>query len=270
MQQRIPSSVTLNFATFLAPVLFQTYESITMYVGEQIGCSTRLHTGQSFAEFADDAADIGFLCGLQYVHLQKQLASPVELLVAPVLQGQRYQQRPIYYSDVIVHTESVYTSFEDLRGCIWAYNQRVSHSGYNLVCSHLFEHGKSRHYFGAMRATGSHYQSLQAVLDGTAHACAVDSHVLDVLQQEKPEIKTKIRIVESLGPSTIPPLVIARRLDRNLKQRIRAALLSMHEVPSAAQDLQKGRIERFVTVQDENYNDIRAMFAQVQHSEEET
>jgi phosphonate transport system substrate-binding protein len=267
MQQRTTLTATLNFATFLAPILLQTYASIASYVGEQIGCSTRLHTGQSCAEFANEAADIGFLCGLQYVHLQNQPACPVELLVAPVLQGQRYQQRPIYYSDVIVHTESSATSFADLQGCIWAYNERVSHSGYNLVCSHLLEHGKSLNYFGSIRATGSHLQSLQAVLDHTAHACAIDSHVLDVLQQEKPEIGAKIRIVESLGPSAIPPLVIARRLDRDLKDRIRAALLSMHEVPSAACELLKGRIERFVAVEDENYNDIRAMFAQVQHSE---
>ncbi len=270
MQQRIPSTATLNFATFLAPILFQTYEFLARYIGEQLGCSTRLHTGQSCAEFADEGADIGFLCGLQYVHLQKRPVCPVELLVAPVLMGQRYQQQPIYYSDVVVHVESMYSSFEDLQGCIWAYNERASHSGYNLVCSHLLEHGKSLHYFGEMRATGSHLQSLQAVLDGTAHACAIDSHVLDVLQQEKPEIGTKTRLVESLGPSTIPPLVIARRLDRDLKHRIRAALLSMHEIPSAALELQKGRIERFVAVEDENYNDIRAMFAQVQHSEQET
>jgi ABC-type phosphate/phosphonate transport system substrate-binding protein len=83
------------------------------------------------------------------------------------------------------------------------------------------------------------------------------------LVQEQPEIGTKIRSIERLGPSTIPPLVIAHRLDRNLKDRIRAVLLSMHEVPSAARALQKGRIERFVMIEDESYNDIRAMFALV-------
>jgi phosphonate transport system substrate-binding protein len=263
MQQRTTLPATLNFATFLAPVLFQTYETIARYVGEQLGCSTCLHTGQSCEEFADEATDIGFLCGLQYVHLQKHPVCPVELLVAPVLLGQRYQHRPIYYSDVVVHAESMYTSFEDLQGCIWAYNERASHSGYTLVCAHLLEHDKSLHYFGETRATGSHLQSLQAVLDGTAHACAIDSHVLDVLVQEQPEIGTKIRSIERLGPSTIPPLVIAHRLDRNLKDRIRAVLLSMHEVPSAARALQKGRIERFVMIEDESYNDIRAMFALV-------
>ena len=263
MQQRTPLIAPLNFATFLAPILYQTYESIARYVGEQLGCSTHLHTGQSCAEFADEVADIGFLCGLQYVHLRNQPTCPVELLVAPVLLGQRYLHQPIYYSDVIVHTDSSATSFEDLQGCVWAYNEHVSHSGYQVVCAHLRERGTSLHYFGATRATGSHLQSLQAVLDGTAHACAVDSHVLDMLQQEKPEIKMQIRIIEHLGPSTIPPLVIASRLDEDLKRRIRAVLLSMHKVPHAAKALQKGRIERFVVVRDEHYNDIRAMFVPV-------
>jgi len=49
------------------------------------------------------------------------LICPVELLVASALQGQRYQNRPIYYLDVIVQSESPYTCFDDLQGCTWAY-----------------------------------------------------------------------------------------------------------------------------------------------------
>jgi phosphonate transport system substrate-binding protein len=264
MRQATSSISTIHFATFLSPVLYKTYKYIADYVGKQIGCSTTLKTGQSLAEFADDGADIGFLCGLQYVHMKNLPACPVELLVAPVLQGQRYQHRPIYYSDVIVRRESSYASFDDLNGCIWAYNERVSHSGYNLVCYSLLERNKTPHYFGKTVATGSHLQSLQAILDGKADGAPIDSHLLDVLRQEKPEIAARIRVIDSLGPSTIPPLVISTRLDEYMKQRIQMVLLSMHEDPSAAKELHKGQIECFAPVRDEDYDDIRAMVALVQ------
>jgi phosphonate transport system substrate-binding protein len=264
MQQSTQSLSTIHFATFLSPVLYKTYEYIASYVGKHIGCSTTLKTGQSLEEFANETADIGFLCGLQYVHMKNRPVCPIELLVAPVLQGQRYQHRPIYYSDIIVHSDSPYTCFDDLQNCTWAYNERVSHSGYNLVLYHLLKQGKTPHYFGKTLATGSHLQSLQAVLDGTADGAPIDSHLLDVLQQERPEILTRLRIIDSLGPSTIPPLVVNTNLDENIKQRIQTVLLSMHRDPYSTQELHKGRIARFVQVHNEDYNNIRAMFAQAQ------
>ena len=67
----------------------------------------------------------------------------------------------------------------------------------------------------------------------------------------------------SISTILLMALVIAHRLDRDLKDRIRAVLLSTHNVPSAARALQKGQIERFVMIEDESYNDIRAMFTLV-------
>src|SRR5438552_15457626 len=150
MQQSTQSASNIHFATFLSPVLYNTYEYIAAYVGKNIGCSTSLRTGQSLEEFVHGKMDVGFLCGLQYVHMKKQPTCPVELLVAPVLEGQRYQHKPIYYSDVIVHQKSQYTSIEELQDCTWAYNELASHSGYNLVCYNLLERYKTSHYFGKM------------------------------------------------------------------------------------------------------------------------
>ena len=257
---------TLSFANFLSPVLHETYAFIASYVGERVGYPATLHVGQALEEFAPQqrSADIGFLCGLLYVHAMQKPDCPFELLVAPVLQGPRYQQRPIYYSDVIVRRDSPYTSFADLQGCTWAYNERASHSGYNLVYATLLAREKSLDYFAEMIATGSHLQSLQAVLAGKADATALDSHLLDTLLLQQPALAQKIRVVDMLGPSTIPPIVITRELDAELKQRVRAVLISMHEDPRAAKELNKGRIERFVPVCDADYDDLRAMFARVQ------
>ena len=72
---------------------------------------------------------------------------PVEPLAAPVLRGERYHKKPIYFSDVVVRRDSLYTSFGDLRRCVWAYNEYVSHSGYNLVCYSLLERGEALPFF---------------------------------------------------------------------------------------------------------------------------
>src|SRR5215471_8633748 len=118
------NTTTIRFATYLSPNIYTTYEHITRYVGEKVGCTTTLTVGQSFEEFAAGQVDIGFICGLPYVHLADSPSCLVELLAAPVLLGERYQHRPVYFSDVIVREDSPYTSFYDLQGCVWAFNQK--------------------------------------------------------------------------------------------------------------------------------------------------
>lgn len=254
----------IRFATFLAPSLYCTYEHIARYVGVKVGYPTSLSVGHSFDDFVTGQVDVGFICGLPYVHLVDSPGSPVELLAAPVLRGERYQNKPVYFSDVIVRGDSPFTSFDDLSGCRWAYNQRTSHSGYNLVCSSLLEQGKTMRYFGTMIETGSHQRSLQLVLEGQADATAIDSHVLDALLWQNKELELQLRVIAMLGPSSIPPIVVARSLDSNLKCRLQEVLITMHKDPNAADGLHEGRIDHFVAVSDTDYDDIRAIFARVQ------
>lgn len=250
---------TLRFATYLAPNIYETYAFIARYVGEKIGQPAQLIVGQSFNAFADGQVDVGFLCGLPYTQLADSADHAIELLAAPVLPGERYQQRPIYFSDVIVRKDSPYTSFNDLRGCTWAYNQRTSHSGWNVVCCNLWQRRETPAYFGKLVETGSHLRSLAYVLDREADATAIDSQVLDVFCLQQPEQATSLRVIGSFGPSPIPPVAIASTLAPDLKRRVQDILLTMHEDALAASVLHQGAIERFVRVCDEDYDPIRKM-----------
>ncbi len=75
-------------------------------------------------------AQLGVVCGLQYVLAMDRGEAPgVELLAAPVMAAPRYADQPVYFSDVVVRTDSPAHSLADLRGATWAYNERTSHSG---------------------------------------------------------------------------------------------------------------------------------------------
>lgn len=261
MLQKTPHATTVRFASWLSPLLYETYAYIARYIGACLGLLTSLQNGGDLSDFAREDVEIGFLCGLLYVHMARDVACAVELLAAPVLEGERYHDAPIYFSDVIVHQNSPYRCFNDLQGCAWAYNERASHSGYNLVNYSLWQRGKQQDYFGSTIETGAHLQSLRFVLEGKADAAALDSHLLDVLFAQHPDKVSNLRIIDALGPSSIPPLVVAKRLDYSLKEHLREALLTMHTDTDAARQLQKGCIKRFVYVSDEQYHDIRSMYA---------
>lgn len=263
MQSAVVPS-TLAVANFLSSILHETYGYIAHTIGTAIGVPAQLSVGQSLEDFASGQVHVGFLCGLLYVRMAESPTCPVEVVAAPVLTGERYRQQPIYYSDVVVRHASPYHSFDDLAGCVWAYNERASHSGCNLVCYSLLERGKTPQYFGSALKTGSHLNSLQAVIAGQADATALDSHVLDALLRIDQSLASRIRTVAQLGPSSIPPVVVARSLDPLFKQQIRAVLVRMHHDLAAAQVLRAGCIERFVPVTDHQYDDIRQMWRQVQ------
>jgi phosphonate transport system substrate-binding protein len=112
--------------------------------------------------------------------------------------------------------------------------------------------------------TGSHQLSLQLVLEGQADAAAIDSHVLDALLWQNKDLELQLRVIARLGPSSIPPVVVARSLDSILKCRLQEALITMHNDPGAADGLHEGQIDHFVVVSDADYDDIRAIFARVQ------
>lgn len=250
---------TIRFATYLAPNIYDTYAYIARYVGEKTGQPTMLSVGQSFDQIAEGQVDVAFMCGLPYATMAESPACPFELLAAPVLYGERYLHKPVYFSDVIVRTASLYTSFDNLRGCIWAYNQRESHSGWNVVVYSLLERGKTPDFFGQLIASGSHQRSIALLLAGQADATAIDSQVLDVFLAQNPVEAAALRIIDMLGPSSVPPVVIAKTVDQSLKRNIQQALLTMHEDPQAARALRCGAIEQFVQVRDEDYRDIRKM-----------
>ena len=255
----------LQVATFLSSALYDTYAHITHYLGEHLGIPTTLYVGQSLDEFATGEADIGFLCGLLYTNMLQP--RPIELLAAPVVKGSRYQGKPLYYSDVIVRRASTYKSFDALQGARWAFNEEASHSGYNIVSYSLLVRGKTFAHFGSMLKTGSHLASVQAVLTGKADAAAIDSHVLDAWFQQEPELVQQLRVVEMLGPSTIPPIVASTRVDAHTRQRIQEILCTMHEDAYGAKGLHAGLIDRLVPVTDVQYDDLRCMRARVQEQE---
>jgi phosphonate transport system substrate-binding protein len=175
------------------------------------------------------------------------------------MEGRRYMNRPVYFSDVVVRSDSPFQTFADLRGARWAYNEPNSHSGYNVVRYHLATLGELHGYFGEVIESGAHQISLEMILAGQIDASAIDSTVLETELSRSPDLLGEIRVVDALGPSPIPPWVISRDLPGPTKDSVRRLFLEMHEDEEGAEILQGGMIKRFVAVSDRDYDPIREM-----------
>jgi len=249
----------LRFGTYLAPNIMPVYEAVTEEVGRRLRIPTRLVVETSYESCKRDENEVCFVCSLPYVMFEREGISPAEPVAAPVLIGERYGSLPVYFSDVIVHRDSAFRSFADLRGRSWAFNEPLSHSGYGITRYHLVRMGETEGFFGRVVEAGFHEESIRLVADGEVDASAIDSQVLAVAFRDDAVLAERLRVIDALGPSTIQPVAVSKRVPADLRDEIRAVLLAMGEEPSSRERLQLGLVDRFVPVDASSYDDIRMM-----------
>ncbi len=257
----------LRFTSCMAANSDSICRQIAAYLGERLNCLTEFVGDIPWQErerqLDQGWIQVGWICGLPYVWKADQ-SMPLELLVAPVMQGKRYRDQPVYFSDVVVRRDSPWQTFDDLQGKTWAYNEPGSHSGYYLTRSILAARGKGGDFFGRAIESGAHQNSLQMILTGTIDASAIDSTVLELELQRQPAIAEQIRIIDTFGPSPIPPWLVSTAVPLALRTQLRQMFLEMHTNPQGQELLAQGLIDRFVTVADADYDPIRQMAQQAE------
>ena len=259
-----PPVKALVFANFLAPNMTSVYADVAARVGRALGVPAQLIEGSGWEQLRDGSVDVAFLCGLPYVRLVGERPGMLRPLAAPILDEGRCQDRPVYFSDVIVHRDSPFRSFGDLRGQSWAYNEPGSFSGCLLVRHHLLQLGETEAFFGRLTFTGRHQESIRQVRTGEVDASAVDSQVLGVERLRNPDLAGELRVIETLGPSTIPLVVATACVPDGVQLRLRAALCELGTDPVSRDVLAGGLIRRFTPIDDRAYDDIRQKLAAVE------
>lgn len=202
--------------------------------------------------------DLCWLCGLPYAD-KVDAGDAIEVGVAPVMCGARYNGKPVYFSDVMVRADSPYTSFADLLGASWAYNEPRSHSGYNIVRYHLARAGQGLDFFGRAVEAGSHQAALSLILEGAVAAAAIDSTVFEAEARRDPSLWSAVRAIETLGPSPAPPWVFSAALTPAMRAKVRDCLAQVHLTPEGAALLASWGIRELRPVDDAAYDLVRHM-----------
>jgi phosphonate transport system substrate-binding protein len=253
----------MRFTTLQAPNQAFVIQQIATYVGQQLGLTTTFINDLPWQDRVDlleaGQVDVSWMCGLYYVQKADQPNCALELLAAPVMSAERYQDRPIYFSDIIVRQQSRYQTFADLQGAGWAYNEVNSHSGYNITRYYLAGLGVPQPYFGRVVAAGSHQRSIEMVLQNEVDAAAIDSTVLAIVQELDHRVRDKLRIIATTPPSPIPPLIISQEVPAALRQEIRQVLVEMDGEENGRILLHRAKMRQWVTVSDSDYDPIREM-----------
>lgn len=124
-------------------------------------------------------------------------------------------------------------------------------SGYYSLLNKLAEVGTDESFFGRVFRSGSHLSSMELVARGDVDSAAIDSNVLSMRLREVPELRERLRVIESWGPFPIQPVVVRSTLHPDMKQRLRE---SLRKVDADPRTLAEFGLERFVPVADQDYS----------------
>lgn len=238
-----------------SPSLLAAWRRLLQWVGERSGAPFDVLDPSAEPASLDDLwarPDMAcvFMCGYPWALRE----SRPHLLAAPVPSPPRFGGRPDYVSDFIVRADSGFRDLADTFGGTIAYSTEHSHSGYNAPRFHLLPHrtaARPQLYSTVLGPFIRQRPVIDAVLDGRADVAAVDGYGLDLLRRHEPALVARLSIIATTVPAPAPPLVASPGIDVGTRERVTAALLSVHEAPVMATTLDELLLARFVRVEPE-------------------
>ncbi|MGE5276827.1 MAG: phosphate/phosphite/phosphonate ABC transporter substrate-binding protein [Acidobacteriota bacterium] len=254
----------LRLLSYLAPSIPEgLFELVADAFRARIGVPVRLAFETSVSgpapesdPFAQDRADVAFVCSPSYP-LLKRAGSPVTLLpAAPVFEDPRAGGRPVYFADVVVREGHPAQTFEKLSGGVWAFNDRYSRSGWQTMLARLVEIGHAgppETFFSGLLHAGSHLRSLSLVASGSADAASIDSNTLWLSRRRDRDLDRRLRVIETWGPMPIQPVLARAGLDAELRGRLAATLLSLGAEPASRATLAPYGLRGFAAVEEADY-----------------
>ena len=248
--------------TYLSPgIPLDFYERLVRHMSTALGRPIELVadprcSGPPVGEpnpLSTGGADIAFVCGPAYL----RLVDEVQLVcAAPVFDDPRTPGRPLYFAEVVVTADHHGESLAELVDARYAYNDPASLSGFLAVLAHLGS-ATPEQFSGAIQS-GSSEASLDLLDTGKADICSVDSVVWRRLTAERPELLKRFRVMESLGPFPVQPIVASPQLDAETLDRLTGALLRL-----GPDDLGPFGASGFVSVGPADYRPLAAFLARL-------
>jgi phosphonate transport system substrate-binding protein len=264
----------LRCRTYLTPSIPKSlFAYLTAYLGQQLGVRTELQVVMTHSgppphlpdPFALGELDLAFCCAPAYIWLHDQATPTVDLVpFGLVFDDPRAAGRPVTFSDIVVRADHPARSFADLVSARWGFNDHESLSGYYSVLQTAVEYGADRTFMSRLHHTRGHLNSLRGLRQGTIDAAAIDSVVVALRWREDRALRTELRLVQSLGPWPIQPIIMRRSLPARVKARLATAMGKLASTPERREALRRWLIAGVAPMTDQDFDVERAALARAQ------
>ncbi len=230
------------------------YEKLVEYISQKLGRPIQFKQRKSYEEVNEllkkAVVDIAFICSGAYVSALPE--NYMEIIAVPVINNKAY-----YQAYIIVHKDSPYQQFIDLKHKRFALTDPLSNTGYYYPLRRVKELGFTLdHFFSKTIFTYAHDYSIQAVARKLVDGASVDGLIFDYLAKNNPNLVENLRVIEKSEPFGMPPIVVPRGLNPKLKEQLQTVFLNLHLDPKGQQILSQLNIDRFIRGDTVNYSGV--------------
>lgn len=188
-------------------------------------------------------------CGYPLMHEFRRVLRP---LATPQYRA-RGCRGAAYSSAVLVRKDASYDGVGDLRGSVCAVNSPLSQSGYSALRALVARLSDDGRFFGDVRISGAHADSIDMVAGGAADVCAVDCVTHALLRRYRPKAVAPLRVLTYTACCPGLPFVTRAAVGDDLFARLRAAVHEAISDPAVAPAREALLIDGLVELAIEDY-----------------
>ncbi|WP_129790755.1 phosphate/phosphite/phosphonate ABC transporter substrate-binding protein [Sphingosinicella sp. CPCC 101087] len=225
------------------------YEPIFEAVSRMTGLDFDIRVGQSYATVVEalcnNGADIAFVGPVTYIQARERGCA--DLLAVGVEDNQS-----IYFAGLFTKATSPIRSIADLRGKQVSFGDVNSTSSFIYPMAMIIDAGLDPvRDLGTIRMTGSHADSLAALVHGQADVAALSFDSFEKAVGENAVDPSTIRVIAKSPPIPYPPLIMNSRLSADLKSKLRDAFARVNTAPGVTPEMIRGyggkQVDRYDT-----------------------
>jgi phosphonate transport system substrate-binding protein len=214
------------------------YQPLFDAVGKEANLEFDIEVAQSYGAVIEamcsGAADIAFVGPVTY--LQASERGCAELLAVAVEGGQS-----IYYAGLFARDDSAVDSLPDMRGKSVAFGDVNSTSSFVYPIAMLLQAGIDPvKDLGPLRLTGSHANSLAALVEGQVDVAALSFDSYEKAVRSGVPGAEQVHVVARSDAIPYPPLVMNSRLPEALKRKLQQAFENIEEAPGIRPEMIRG------------------------------
>lgn len=229
------------------------YRPLADYLFRRTGIKVELKTltryGDIIDNFRKEGLDGAFFGSFTYTLGHEKLG--VEAIARP----EKMDGTSTYYGMIIVRKDSGIKSAVDMKGKVFAFVDRTTTAGFLLPLYFFKKNGISNYhtYLKETYFAGTHEDVIKDVMTGKADIGAAKNTIYDMMVKADKRIEEEVRILERSPDVPENGLALKKTIREAVKDRIRNALLSMHEDPEGAEVLRSLGMKRFIVNTDKDY-----------------
>jgi phosphonate transport system substrate-binding protein len=229
------------------------YQLIADYLKEKTGINVEFKMFTQYGNVIDDFEklhlDGAFLGSFSYV------LAHIRLGLDAIARPQDMDGLSTYCGLIFVRKDSGFTAITDMKGKSFAFVDKATMAGYLLPLAYFKRKGIQDYkaFFKETYFAGSHDNAIYDVLNKRADMGAAKSTFFSRLNKKDTRVGNELQIIETSPEVPETALALKRDLEGTIKEKIKNALLEMHNSADGAIILNKFGAKKFIETLDDDY-----------------